>query len=73
MKFNHIKDIWNYLDNFKTPDELKKAFENIPYQFGDFSITNEDTYKDDEYIVINNHYYDNCLNEYEDDFHCIDI
>lgn len=32
MEFNHINDVWKYLDQFKTKEELEKAFETLSYK-----------------------------------------
>ena len=72
-KFNHVNDVWNYLDQFKDPDELEEAFGEIPNKFGSFEIINKDTYKEDKCIEIENQYYDKALGEFETDYHTVDL
>lgn len=73
MEFKHINDIWNYLDQFKTIDEIEEAFGELPSKFGSFDIINKDTIKEDERIEICNSYWDDNLGGYEYDYHTIGL
>lgn len=73
MEFKHINDVWEYLDQFKTVDELEEAFGEIPSKFGSFDITNKDTIKEDGWIEVCNSYWDGNIGEYEYDYHTIEV
>lgn len=73
MKFNHINDVWGYLDQLKTIDELESAFGEIPSKFGSFDITNRDTCEEDGYADICNSYWDDNSGGYDYDYHCVEI
>jgi len=69
----HISEVWNYLDQFHTIDELEEAFGEIPNKFGSFEITNLKTYEEDGCFEICNSYWDEQLGDYEYDYHCVDL
>ena len=71
--FNHINNVWNYLDQFHSINDLEIAFGNIPSKYGSFEIVNKDTYKEDGYFEICNSYWSNQYNDYQYDYHCIKI
>lgn len=73
MKFKHINDVWEYLDQFKTVDELEEAFDEIPSKFGSFDIINKSTIEEDKRIEICNSYWDDNVGSYEYDYHTIEV
>jgi len=71
-RLNHISEVWKYLCQFKTKEELEKAFETLPYKkWGSFDITNLSTYEQDGFFEICNSYWDENLGEYQYDYHCV--
>lgn len=68
---NHIDEIWDYLDQFKTKEELEEAFGDIPSKFGSFEIVNWKTYKEEGYFELCNSYWDKNTNDFDYDYHCI--
>lgn len=72
-EFNHISEVWKYLDQFKTPNELESAFGEIPNKFGTFYIDNEMTYEEDGFIQLVNTYWDENVGDYFNDYNCISI
>jgi len=73
MEFKHINDCWDYLDQFKTKDELEEAFGEIPSKFGSFDIVNINTYKEDGCFEICNSYWDKDVGDYDYDYHCVNL
>lgn len=73
MEFKHINDVWEYLDQFKTVDELEEAFGEIPSKFGSFDIINKSTIEEDGRIEICNSYWDDNVGDYEYDYHTIEV
>lgn len=71
MEFNHINDCWEFLDQFKTPEELEKAFGEILSKFGSFGVVNPNTYKEDGQIEICNSYWNTNYMDYDYDYHTI--
>ena len=71
--FQHIDDVWKYLDNFHTKEELEKAFGEIPSKFGSFYIVNKETYKQDGQIIICNSYWDGNIAEQGEDLYSITV
>ena len=69
----HINDVWEFLDQFHTVEEIEEAFGEIPTKFGSFEITNRTTCKEEGFIEICNSYWDSNFLEYDYDYHCIDI
>jgi len=69
----HISEVWEFLDQFKTKEELEKAFGEIQNKFGSFEITNLSTAKEDGYFEICNSYWDENLGDYDYDYHCVEI
>lgn len=70
---NHINDVWEYLDQFKTPEELEEAFGDIPSKFGSFEVVNRTTYKEDGVIEICNSYWNTNYMDYDYDYHCVEV
>ena len=66
--FNHIDEVWEYLNQFKTTEELEKAFGDIPSKFGSFTITDEE----EDGFEICNSYWDEAIGEQEEDFYWIE-
>lgn len=73
MEFKHINDVWEYLDQFKTVEELEEAFGEIPSKFGGFDIINYNTIEEDERIEICNSYWDNNMGSYDYAYHTIEV
>ena len=69
----HINDVWEFLDQFKTKEELEKAFGEIPNKFGCFEIINTKTYKEDGYFEICNSYWDERIGDYDYDYHYVEV
>ena len=69
----HIKDVWEFLDQFHTQKDLEKAFGEIPNKFGSFEIVNTETYKEDGFFEICNSYWDENVGDYDYDYHCVEI
>lgn len=69
----HINDVWNFLDQYHTVEELEEAFGEIPSKFGSFDITNRTTYKEEGFIEICNSYWDIEMLDYEYDYHTIEL
>lgn len=67
----HINEVWEYLDQFKTPEELEEAFGEIPSKFGSFEVVNPNTYKEDGQIEICNSYWNTQYMDYDYDYHTI--
>lgn len=63
--FNHFDEVWEYLNQFKTKEELEKAFEDIPSKFGSFFITHEE----EDGFEICNSYWDKAIGEHEENFY----
>ena len=72
-QFEHISEVWDFLDNFKTPDEMEEAFGEIPRKFGSFDITNTSTYQKEGFIEICNSYFDENVGDYDYDYHTVVI
>lgn len=68
----HIKDVWEFIDNYDTEEDLEKAFREIPSKFGSFEIVNKRTYKEDGYFEICHSYWDENLEYYNYVYHTID-
>lgn len=73
MEFKHIDDCWNYLDQFKTEEELEEAFGEIPSKFGSFDIVNIGTYEEDGCFEICNSYWDKEVGDYDYDYHYVNL
>lgn len=71
QEFDHISKCCEYLDQFKTLEELKEHLEDLPSKFGSFEIINEDTYKEDGCFEICNSYWDENVGDYDYDYHTI--
>lgn len=69
----HINDVWEYLDQFKTVEELEEAFGEVPSKFGGFDIVNRNTIEEDKCIEICNSYWDDNMGSYDYAYHCIYI
>ena len=69
----HISEVWEFLDQFKTVEELEKAFGEIPSKFGSFEIINTETYEEDGYFEVCNSYWDENLGDYMHDYHCVEV
>lgn len=72
-EFNHIEDVWEFLDQFHTEEELEEAFGEIPNKFGSFDIVNRDTYEEEGLIEICNSYWNKNIGDYDYDYHCIEV
>lgn len=68
----HISEVWEFLDQFKTKEELEKAFGEIPNKFGSFEIINTKTYKEDGYFEICNSYWDENVGDYDYEYHTVE-
>ncbi len=73
MSFNHISEVYEFFDKFKTPEDLEHAFEEIPAKFGSFDITNRSSYKKEGFIEICNTYFDKSIGDYDYDYHTVVI
>ena len=69
----HINDVWNFLDQYHTVEELEEAFGEIPSKFGSFDIINKRTVEEDGFIEICNSYWDIEMLDYEYDYHTIEL
>ena len=70
--FTHINDVWEFLDQFNTLEDLENACSEIPSKFGSFEVVNKDSYKDDGHFDICNSFWCDGINGYEYDYHCVD-
>lgn len=68
----HINDVWEFLDNYNTEEELEEAFGEIPSKFGSFDIVNKNTYEEDGYFEVCNSYWDNNLYDYNYSYHTVE-
>lgn len=73
VKFDHISKVWDFLDMFKTVEELEEAFNEIPSKFGGFDIINRSTCEKEGMIEICNSYWDESVGDYDYDYHTIEI
>lgn len=73
MTFNHINDVWDYLDNAESLKDLNVRMGNIPNKFGTFDIINEESWKEDGCIEIVNAYYDDNIGEMQEEYHTVDV
>lgn len=69
----HINDVWEFLDQYHTVEELEEAFGEIPSKFGAFEITNKSTCEEDGFVEICNSYWDIEMLDYEYDYHTIEL
>ena len=69
--FKHIGEVYDFFDTFNTPEELERAFDEVPAKFGAFDITNMTTCKKEGFIEICNTYYDKNIGDYEYDYHTV--
>lgn len=70
-QFEHISEVYEFFDGFKTPEALERAFEEVPAKFGAFDITNRTTYEKEGFIEICNTYFDKNIGDYDYDYHTV--
>jgi hypothetical protein len=69
----HISEVWEFLDQFHTKEDLEEAFGEIPNKFGSFEIVNDKTYEEDGYFEICNSYWDDNVGGYDYDYHTVEV
>lgn len=70
-QFEHISEVYEFFDGFKTPEALERAFDKVPAKFGAFDITNRTTCEQEGFIEICNTYFDKNIGDYDYDYHTV--
>lgn len=65
----HISEVWNYLREAKTKDELEERIGDIPNKFGDWDIEKTE----DGRCRVINYYYDELCENWDEDCEDLDI
>ena len=69
--FDHISKCWQYLDQFKTLEELEDHLEDLPLKFGTFDITNEETAEQEGFAEVRNTYWDDNMCDWDYAYHTV--
>lgn len=71
MEFKHLNDVWDYLDQFTTVEDMEEALGEIPNKFGSFDIINGPTVEEDGFIEICNSFWDRHYGDYDYAYHTV--
>lgn len=69
MIFNHIREVWNYLEQAENYADLLSRIGDIPNKFGSWDVERNDNGQ----CIVTNTYYDKACDEWQEESEDLDI